>query len=106
MGLDTLEIVLSCEKTFGVRLSDNELERAERVGDLFELICKELRIPSGDSAPQPTMTDVFPPLSTFGAQWTRDTVWTQLVQICSRQLQIKPNGIEYSSSFKDDLRAD
>jgi hypothetical protein len=106
MGLDTFEIVLSCEKAFGVRLTDASLARAERVGDLFELICGELRIPSGGSLSEPQMADVIPPRSTLGTQWSRDTVWTQVVQICSRQLQMSPDEIAYSSSFKDDLRAD
>jgi hypothetical protein len=66
MGLDSVEIVFACEKTFRIRLSDAALAQAERLGDLFELICKELGIPSGDAAPRPQVTDVVPPLRTFG----------------------------------------
>lgn len=106
MGLDSVQIVFNCEETFGVSLSDAALGTCNRVGDLFDLICRELGIPSDGAAPRPQVTDVVPPLSTFGMQWTRDTVWTQLVQIISRQLGIKPEEIEYLSSFQDDLRVD
>jgi hypothetical protein len=60
------------------------------------MICKELGIVFDEGAPRPQMMDVIPPLGTFGMRWTRDAVWTRLVQIIFRQLRVNADEIEYS----------
>lgn len=42
MGLDTVEIVLRVEETFGVDLPDDELGSVRTVGDLHELLLRKL----------------------------------------------------------------
>jgi acyl carrier protein len=42
MGLDTVEIVLRVEETFGVDLPDDELESVATVGDLYKLLLSKL----------------------------------------------------------------
>lgn len=42
MGLDTVEIVLRVEETFGVDLPDDELGSVSTVGDLYKLLLSRL----------------------------------------------------------------
>src|ERR1700677_3880962 len=42
MGLDTVEIVLRVEETFGVDLPDDELGSVATVGDLYKLVLSRL----------------------------------------------------------------
>jgi hypothetical protein len=38
--------------------------------------------------------------------WSKDNVWTKLVQICVDQLQVESDQVNYAASFVDDLGAD
>jgi len=105
MGLDVVDIVLECEERFDIELEDWKLGQMRTVGDLVELVCEKLQLPFGNDAPRPTVVSM--PLSIAPAgDWTRDTVWSEIVAICVDQLQVKSDEIEYHSSFSDDLGAD
>jgi len=45
VGLDVVELVMECERKFDISLEDWKLERMRTVGDLFELICEQLKLP-------------------------------------------------------------
>jgi acyl carrier protein len=106
MGLDVVELVLRCEEDFGVGLENDRLERVRTVGDLFELICEELKLPSGPDAPRPNRRTFIPLATEPTDSWNRESVWFKLVQICTDQLQVDEEDITYHASFLDDLGAD
>jgi acyl carrier protein len=106
MGLDVVELVLRCEEKFDIRLEDSRLESTRTVGDLFELICEQLNLPHGSQVPPPAMRAVIPRVIVPSEGWTRDTVWSKVVQICVDQLQIEPDDVTYSANFVKDLGAD
>ena len=106
MGLDIVEIVLRCEEEFDVQLEDWRLGQMRTVGDLFELICEQLKLQFGKDAPFPK-TDISDPglLSPVG-DWTRDTVWSKVVSICVDQQQVDVSEVRYDSKFLEDLGVD
>jgi acyl carrier protein len=106
MGMDFVELVLRCEETFGVALQDDRLSFAVTVGDLFELICEQLKLPCGPQAPRPIQGLLIPPPIAPNDAWTRDSVWFKLVEICVDQLRISPQEATYRTSFTGDLRID
>lgn len=106
MGLDVVEIVLECEEQFQVTLEDWKLERTTTVGDLFELICEELKLPYGPDAPRPKQLVPVLLKAVPSNGWDRETVWARLVAIIVNQLQVDANDVKYSADFGRDLRAD
>jgi acyl carrier protein len=100
-----VELVIRCEESFSGSLEDRRLARSFTVGELFELICEQLGLPSGTGVPQPAHRVVVPRVLPPSGGWTRDTVWLKVVQICSDQLQIDPDDVTYSANFADDLGA-
>jgi hypothetical protein len=102
MGLDIVEVIMCSEDSFKLDLKDSS---GRTVGDLFEAICSELKLPSGSSAPQAdgiTVPRVLPPKG----GWTRETVWVKLVEICTDQPQVPSDEITYKADFVNDLGAD
>ena len=106
MGLDVVELVMRCEEEFGVELENDRLEGMRTVGDLFELICEQLKLPSGPGEPRPAQRRLIPVAMAPKEGLTRGPVWLKLVEIIADQLQIDPNEIKYEASFGDDLGAD
>ena len=106
MGLDTVELVLECEESFGINLEDWKLGQMRTVGDLFELICEQLQLPFGKDAPLPRDGAGVPLVNAPADGWTRDTVWARLVTICENQLQVDRSEITYVARFQEDLGAD
>ena len=106
MGLDVVELVLRCEEDFDVALENDRLEQVQTVGDLLELICEKLQLPSGSDEPRPAERIWIPRSAVPKDGWSRDTVWFKLVAICVDQLQVEPEEIKYFSSFLNDLGAD
>lgn len=47
MGLDTVDIVITIEKKLGITLPNNELEKVVTVGDLHNIVLKNLTIKDG-----------------------------------------------------------
>jgi hypothetical protein len=105
MGLDIAEIVMRCEEVFDVHLESIRLEEMRTVGDLFELICEQLKLPQGP--PPPSFTDA-PRFSLGGIPrggGTRERVWTTVIFICADQLQTRSDEIWYAARFVEDLGA-
>jgi acyl carrier protein len=106
MGLDIVEVVMRCEEEFDIQLEDWRLEHMQTVGDLFELICEQLHIPFGKDLPTPNSGAGVSLVLAPPGGWTRDTVWSKLVEIVIQQLQVRPDEVIYMARFGDDLGAD
>jgi acyl carrier protein len=106
MGLDVVELVMRCEEEFGVELENDRLEGVRTVGDLFEIICDEVKLPSGPNVPRPAQRQLIPVAAAPKEGLTRDPVWLKLVEIIAEELQIDPDEMKYEASFDDDLGAD
>jgi acyl carrier protein len=106
MGLDIVEVVMRCEEIFAVRLEPIRLEQMRTVGDLFELICEQLNLPGGATMRDPIAGATLPLISIPAGGWSKDNVWTKLVEICVDQLQVEADQVKYAASFVDDLGAD
>ena len=106
MGLDIVEVVMRCEETFDVRLEPIRLEQMRTVGDLFDLACEQLNLPIGAPMRDPMAGAALSLIAIPAGGWSKDSVWTKLVQICVDQLQVEPDQVKYAASFVDDLGAD
>jgi acyl carrier protein len=106
MGLDIVEVVMRCEETFDVRLEPIRLEQMRTVGDLFELVCEQLNLRGGAPMRAPIAGATLPLIAIPAGGWSKDNVWTKLVQICVDQLQVESDQVNYAASFVDDLGAD
>ncbi len=106
MGLDVVEVVLECEEKFDIQLEDWRLGQMRTVGELYELVCEQLQLPFGENAPSPKTGIGIPILLAPVGGWSRDTVWSNIVQICVDQLQTEEGEIRYDSRFSEDLGAD
>jgi acyl carrier protein len=106
MGLDIVEVVMRCEETFDVRLEPTRMEQMRTVGDLFELICEELKLPREPAAAASKDGATLPLIAIPNDGLSRNNVWIKLVQICVDQLQVEPAEVRYAASFVDDLGAD
>ena len=106
MGLDVVELVLRCEEECHIELENDRLEQVGTVGELFELICEKLGLPSGPGEPRPSERTFIPHAAAPVDGWTREAVWFKLVQICVDQLQVREDEVKYSASFVGDLGAD
>ena len=104
MGLDVVELVLRCEEVFDIELEDNRLEHTRTVGDLFELICAQLGLPTSQTSPATLTGPTSPHRSS--KPWARETAWATLVGICTDQLQVDEDKITYTARFVEDLRVD
>jgi hypothetical protein len=101
MGLDIVEVVMRCEELFDVRLEPIRLEQMRTVGDSFDLVCEQLNLPGGAPMRDPIAGAPLPLIAIPTAGWSKDGVWTKLVQICVDQLQVEPDQIKYAASFVD-----
>jgi acyl carrier protein len=106
MGLDIVEVVMRCEESFDVRLEPTRLGQMRTVGDLFELICEELKLPREPATAAPKDVATLPPVVIPDEGWCRNSVWIKVVQICVDQLQVESAEVKYAASFVDDLGAD
>jgi acyl carrier protein len=87
MGLDTVELILSVEKFFGIELPDAVAEKLDTVGKLHQYIVSEhhrLNRPNINS----------------------DIIFDQLRTIICYQLEVKPEEVVSGARFVQDLRAD
>ena len=81
MGLDYVECVIALEETFGVQLSDREMQRIHTVGDLHCYI-EARRNPSESHGDAP------------------DT-WAMLVSLLDDQLGVPAEAINKDTKFED-----
>ena len=105
MGLDVVELVMECERKFDISLEDWKLERMRTVGDLFELICEQLKLPFV-AEPSQAVPEISSDVVSQLGGWTRRSVWSKLVRVCTNQLQVDEDEVKYNASFSEDLGAD
>jgi len=93
MGVDILEFVLEVEDTFGVQLSEDDLESADTVGSLSALVWRRLAGGSGEATP---------------SLWDRPNrvAFSRLRTAMADQLGVPRRAVRPESSLKDwlDLR--
>ena len=109
MGLDTVEIILQCEETFGIDLPDSQCASVLTVGGLYRLILAKLELPY-----QPAHQIELHALGSnrFGKSlpqiqpWTTPDVWRTLKTLIQDQLQLDLEEIKDETRFLDDLGCD
>jgi acyl carrier protein len=87
MGLDTVELILSVEKVFGIELPDAVAEKLDTVGKLHQYIVSEHR-----RLNRPNINS--------------DIIFDQLRTIVCYQLDVKPEQVKPEARFVQDLGAD
>ena len=108
MGLDVVEIVMRTEEVFAITIPDEDAERANTVGKLYEIICARLSLPPSPTRPTGTAAprSLDPTLNPSPIPWTHEEVWSTLVAIVLDQLQVDEGDIYYDARWNEDLRAD
>jgi len=108
MGLDTVELVMRCEEVFTVDLPDHKLTHVHTVGDLYVLICDELKLTPSENPKQETGFNRLPrgTLNLTTIPWNSDDVWATLVAVFVDQLCLEPEEITYVARIGEDLRVD
>jgi hypothetical protein len=106
VGLDTVELVMRCEEVFAVDLPDHKLSNIRTVGNLYVLICDELKLTPSENPKQDTGTNRLPrgTLNLTAIHWTPEDVWATLVAIFVDQLPLEPAEVTYVARIGDDLR--
>src|SRR5580698_8894206 len=106
MGLDTVEIVMRCEEVFAVDLPDHKLSHVCAVGDLYVLICDELKLTPCESPTQDTGFNRLPrgTLNLVTIHWNPEDVWATLVAVFVDQLCLEPEEVTYVARIYEDLR--
>ncbi len=97
-SLDTVELVVRCEESFGIGLDEDCLGSLRTVGDLFELICAQLDCSDGL---QPINRSPDTRAVATAEGWTRDAVWAELVRLLADQTQVAPDQITYATKLAD-----
>lgn len=123
MGLDTVELVLRVEETFGVDLPNDELGSVSTVGDLYKLLLSRLDgshafypvrrfiapVPSAEGLAKTTLMNDDAEFSQEAAQsksCDEAEVWRVMQDIIADQLQIKPEEVVSDAHFGRDLGCD
>lgn len=89
MGLDTVEIVLRVEETFGVDIPDDEAGSVRTVGDLCQLVLRRL----DEENLNTSFRD-------------KEEVWRMLREIIVDQLQVDEEEVVSEADIARDLRCD
>ena len=91
MGLDTVELLWTVEKEFGISITDAEAARLRTVGALNDLIAEKVAvkasIPGKPVKPEPSMT------------------WDRLVPIVIEELGVKREKVTPEAEWARDLGA-
>lgn len=90
MGLDDVELIISVEAVFQIKLADNLAANLRTMADLLDLVWSEIHRQHGD-------------LSPAGISWNKEDIWRQLVAMTARQMGIEPTTITLESRLVDDL---
>lgn len=88
MGLDVVELFMQAEETFGIEISNDDAGSAYTVGDLYNLVLKELEKKDGKKVADP------------------EAVWRKLRQLVVEQLQVDEEEVVKEARFNEDLGAD
>src|SRR4051794_19085876 len=106
MGLDIVELVIRTEEVFNITIDNYDAEKIRTVGDLYELVCKLLKV---SPTPNPDkLTGIHESARRYGplSQQTAEDIWIKLVVTIHDQLQVDVSEIRYSAHFQNDLGAD
>jgi hypothetical protein len=108
MGLDTVELVMRCEEVFAIDLPDNELTWVIRVGDLYDLICRKMKLEPVKSPTNATGISKLPKgvLKITPVVWNAEDVWATMVAVFVDQLCLEPDQVTYVARIGEDLRVD
>lgn len=109
MGLDTVELIIRAEETFGVELPDYECSLIITVGDLYRLVLDKLNLSYlSASTIEDTLSGRDRSMNQFPAltDWNAPDVWVTLKGLICDQLQVDESDIRESASLLDDLRCD
>lgn len=87
MGLDTVELVIAVEESFGIDIADDDAGKIVTVGQLHEYVVAEL-------------------LRLRRPDVNRDIVFDILRNLICFQLGVKPEEVVSAARFVDDLGAD
>jgi len=69
MGLDTVELVMEVEESFGIKIPDNDAQKIKTVGDLFEFIKARTELaPAGTCLTAATFYDIRKGLRNLGIE--------------------------------------
>jgi acyl carrier protein len=92
VGLDSVQIVLTVEERFGIKISDPEAERLLRVSDLHACISRKLadRRVRGDSLPP----------------WSEEQILEEIRDIVVEEVGVPRERITWDAGFHADLRID
>jgi acyl carrier protein len=86
MGLDMVELIMAVEEEFGIAIENREAEKLVTVGLLYQLVLDKLR--------------------SRGSVATEQELYSQLRELISKQLGVKPEQVVPSAHFIDDLGVD
>jgi acyl carrier protein len=86
MGLDMVELIMAVEEDFGIAIENREAEKLVTVGLLYQLVLDKLR--------------------GRGSLATEQELYSQLRELISKQLGVKPEQVVPSAHFIDDLGVD
>jgi hypothetical protein len=108
MGLDAVELVMRCEEVFAIDLPHRKLNHIHTVGDLYVLICGELKLTPYENPKQDTGFDRLPrgTLNLTAITWNSEDVWATLVAVFVDQLCLDSEEVTYIARIGEDLRVD
>jgi acyl carrier protein len=95
MGLDTVELVMDLEDTFGIEIPDADAERLVSVGEAFEYIVQRLATGSARGKFHLDSGDI-----------DRDRVWRTVIEIVSEHGGVAEHEIRPTTEFVRDLKMD
>ena len=87
MGLDTVELVISVEEIFDIKISNESAAKLTTVGELHQYVVEEL-------------------MRLQRADVNREVVYSTLRNIICFQLDVKPEAVVPAARFVQDLHAD
>ncbi|MHC4928043.1 MAG: acyl carrier protein [Planctomycetota bacterium] len=91
MGLDMIEVVLEVEDEFDIKISNLDASNIESIGDLFDLILKQIATKKIDGV-------------ISGNE--KDAIWQRYKELLIVQLDLKPQEIIPSNRFFYELGFD
>ncbi len=96
MGLDTVELIMEMEETFGIKIDDRDAEQIGTVGQAYRYILGKLE--HGPAAPCGK-----PGVATA---WHPEEVWTVLRDLIAVQLGVPKELVTEEKHFVHDFGAD
>jgi len=92
LGLDSVQIVLTVEERFGIKISDAEAERLLRVADLHACIARKLKERGA--------------VAEASRDWTDQQLLEEIRDIVVEEVGVPRKRITWDARFHADLRID